>query len=552
MPERPANFAYQALPTTARETRADEYGPLDTEEDVDPLVATISTHEARHRKLQERHLSMIALAGMIGTGLFLSSGKALAHAGPLGCVLAFIIMGTVTASMEMSAFRPSSGGFVRHANLWLDKSSSIAIGWNFWYSMAITMPTELSAATTLLKYWNPEINQAIPISLFWMVIAIINFSPVSIYGEFEFYLACCKIALIVCFVITGAALDLGAYSGQDFIGLRYWQDPYPLFREYLAEGATGKFLGFWSAMLAAAFAFGNVQVVAMAGAETLNPRKSIPGALKKTFLRVVAFYVASIVVISLTVPANDERLYQPTGDVTHSPFIIAFSRAGLKAFPSLINGVVLSSAFSSGNSCSFLASRTLHGLAQDGHAPSAFLKLNRFGIPYVAVAASLSWGVVAYTSLNHGAFQAFLWLLSLVTTAGIVSWVIICVTYIRFWNGLRVQGIPRDDLPYKSPWQPYITYYALATNILILLFSGLDAFLPSFSWSKFWSSYFNCLFYPAFYLACKWWLKDSVIPLDAIDFHGELHLIEHDARLDAEGGDFHEPSTYDKFLNTFF
>lgn len=186
------------------------------------------------------------------------------------------------------------------------------------------------------------------ISLFWMVIAIINFSPVSIYGEFEFYLACCKvghqytydvpsvhgtsvkIALIVCFVVAGAALDLGVYSGQDFIGLRYWQDPYPLFRQYLAEGGTGKFLGFWSAMLAAAFAFGNVQVVAMAGAETLNPRKSIPGALKKTFLRVVAFYVASIFVISLTVPANDERLFQPTGDVTHSPFIIAFNRAGLK------------------------------------------------------------------------------------------------------------------------------------------------------------------------------------------------------------------------------
>ena len=185
-------------------------------------------------------------------------------------------------------------------------------------------------------------------SLFWTVIAIINFSPVSIYGEFEFYLACCKvrtrkyprfpvfiervrkIALIVCFVIAGAALDLGAYSGQDFMGLRYWQDPYPLFREYLIEGTTGKFFGFWSAMLAAAFAFGNVQVVAMAGAETFNPRKSIPAALKKTFLRVVAFYVASILVISLTVPANDERLYQPTGDVAHSPFLIAFSRAGLK------------------------------------------------------------------------------------------------------------------------------------------------------------------------------------------------------------------------------
>uniref|UniRef100_A0A8H8CN81 Amino acid permease/ SLC12A domain-containing protein n=1 Tax=Psilocybe cubensis TaxID=181762 RepID=A0A8H8CN81_PSICU len=281
---------------------------------------------------------------MIGTGLFLSSGKALAHAGPLGSVLAFMIMGTVTASIayisaEMSAFKPAEGGFVRHASMWLDRSSGVAIGWNFWYSLAITMPTEISAATTLLGFWKPTIHQFIPISFLWLIIMLINFSSARVYGEFEFYLAFVKIALIVCFVIAGILLDLGGLPGQTYVGFEYWSEPYTLFREYIATGLQGRFLGFWSAMISATFAYGNVQVVAIAGAETSNPRKSIPAALRKTFARVIFFYVASVLVISLLIPANDPRLYLPTGDVTHSPFVIAFNRAGIKAIPSVMNAI---------------------------------------------------------------------------------------------------------------------------------------------------------------------------------------------------------------------
>lgn len=134
----------------------------------------------------------------------------------------------------------------------------------------------------------------------------------------------------MCFIIGGVILDLGGFSGQDRLGFRYWQEPYPFFREYITTGFGGRFLGFWSAMITAAFAYGNVQVVAMAGAETENPRRTIPAALKKTFARAILFYVGSIFIISLTIPSNDERLHHPTSDITHSPFILAFSRAGFK------------------------------------------------------------------------------------------------------------------------------------------------------------------------------------------------------------------------------
>jgi len=133
----------------------------------------------------------------------------------------------------------------------------------------------------------------------------------------------------VTFIIAGLVLDLGGFPGQEGLGFRYWQQPYPLFREYISTGFRGQFLGFWSTMISAAFAYGNVQVVAIAGAETQKPRSSIPLALKRTFARVVVFYVASIFVISLTVPANDKRL-SGTEDVAHSPFVIAFSNVGFK------------------------------------------------------------------------------------------------------------------------------------------------------------------------------------------------------------------------------
>lgn len=136
------------------------------------------------------------------------------------------------------------------------------------------------------------------------------------------------------------------------------------------------------------------------------------------------------------------------------------------------------------------------------------------------------WGAVAYLSLNDGVYQVFLWLVSLVTTAGILSWIVIGVTYLRFYNALRVQKIPRDRLPYRSPFQPHITYYGLVMNILVLVFSGWLSFVPAFKPSLFLSNYLNCLIYPVLYFSCKAWFGDKMIPLGDIDFQTDLTLID--------------------------
>ena len=159
--------------------------------------------------------------------------------------------------------------------------------------------------------------------------------------------------------------------------------------------------------------------------------------------RVVIFYIISVLIMGMIVPSTDPSLTANSGTAA-SPFVIAFNRAGVKVLPSIINAVILTSAFSSGNSCTFLASRTLHGLALDGFAPRVMLRVNKWGVPYVCVAIASCFGALAYLGLGTTSLQAFEWLVNLVTTAGLIAWCIICVTYLRFYvSDLNVQTSTR-------------------------------------------------------------------------------------------------------------
>lgn len=220
---------------------------------------------------------------MIGTGLFLASGQAIATGGPVGALFGYISMGLITWAValmtgEISAFMPVTGGFVRHAAKFVQPALGAATGWNFWYTMAITAPAELSAAATVIQFWDTTTSPAVWFSVFIVVIMALNFSPVKAYGESEVFFAVLKILLIVGLIIAGIVVDLGGGPDRKRIGFRYWKSPGP-FVEYLAPGDTGKFLGFWSTLISAAYSYANVQVVALAGAETRNPRKVIPNAV---------------------------------------------------------------------------------------------------------------------------------------------------------------------------------------------------------------------------------------------------------------------------------
>ncbi|KAF8339069.1 amino acid transporter [Cantharellus anzutake] len=493
------------------------------------------------RGLRSRHIQMSSICGMIGTGLFLASGSALADAGPLGALESYSVMGLVTAAIaytsgEMSAFMPVSGGFVHHVTTFVEKDLGAAVGWNFWYSIGITQAVELVGASSLVSFWAPNINPAAWIGIFWVATLCANMGPVRYYGEVEFSFALIKIALILGLLLMGILIDTGAVGDHGAIGFRYWHRP-GAFQQlpYVSNGipshipgAFGRFLAFWSTLTNAAFAYGNVQVVGISGAETVNPRRAIPKAVSRTFIRVVFFYVAAIFILGLIVSSDDPALSAGGGTAARSPFVIAIKRAGIQALPGIVNAVVMTSALSSGISCVFLSSRTLVGLANDGHAPRFFLITNSFGTPWIAVLFTWSLGGFAFLSAQYTALKVLIWLVNLAAVAGLVCWVILCLAYIRMYAGIKAQGYSRSKLPYKSWPQPFLAWFGLVSCTVIVFFSGFQVFLKgNFTASGFLSNYINVFVFTGLYLLIKLYTRSwqIFIPADKIDL-SEFHLLE--------------------------
>ncbi|KAL5338022.1 amino acid permease/ SLC12A domain-containing protein [Aspergillus crustosus] len=505
-----------------------------TDLETGPGAPQLGESEEIKRDLQSRHINMIAIAGMIGTGLFLSSGQVIATAGPAGAFLAYIVMGFVTAGVayttgEITAFMPCTGGFVRHATRFVEPALGAATGWNFWYTMSISAPAEITAAATIVQFWNVDVNLAVWITVFGVFIVVVNFSGVRLYGESEVIFASLKIMLIIGLIIGGIVINAGGGPNHEYLGFRYWDEP-GAFNEYIASGSTGRFLAFWKVLLTSAFSYGNIQVVAISGSETRNPRKIIPRATQKTFIRVFVFYVLSIFIVGLIVRSDDPSLSISTGTAAQSPFVLAFTRAGISVLPHIINAIVCTSAISSASACMFIASRTLYGLSRDGHAPRFFQKCNRFGTPYYAVGLSCALMPLAYMVLgSSSASVVFGWFVNITTVAGLIGWVVIEVTYLRFWAGLRGQGFDRRDLPYRNFLQPYAAWATLFMVVMVVLFSGFDVFTTgNFTASGFLTSYLNIAIFAVLYIFFKIYLKSKIIPLREIDFQSEFNAIERE------------------------
>ena len=241
----------------------------------------LTTNEQRDlaRGLHQRHLQFIAIAGSIGTGLFLGLGGSIQTAGPLGSLLAYATVSLIVCAVqfalgEVSALLPVTGSFVRHAEFLLDPAAGVAIGWNIVYGNWLSIPAEISAICVLFQYWT-DINSALFIMLVIAITFAVGISFIGIYGEIEFFFAALKILLVIGLIILGLVIDLGGVPGQERIGVRYWKDPGP-FVEYIASGHWGQFLGYWAVLVNAVFSFAGTESLAMAAAETRNPRQNIP------------------------------------------------------------------------------------------------------------------------------------------------------------------------------------------------------------------------------------------------------------------------------------
>ncbi|KAK3386916.1 amino acid permease/ SLC12A domain-containing protein [Podospora didyma] len=465
------------------------------------------------RGLSGRHLNFIAIGGTIGTGFFIGSGVALNKAGPVGCLLSYLFVGTILYSVmvslgEMATFIPTAGAFSAYATRFVDSSLGFAVGWLYWFSWAMTYALSLTAAGLIVQYWDPSINIGILIAVFWVVFTAVNFLPVHIYGELEMWLSMLKVITIVGFIIFGICVA-GGVGDEGRLGFTYWVNPGP-FSEYIVEGAVGKFVGFWAVLIQASFAYQGAELVGVGAGEARDPRKTVPRAIKTTFWGILFLFCATIFIMGMIVRSDDGALLTEKSDASASPLVIAATRAGVDVLAHIINAVLLTAVLSAANSNVYSGSRILVALADEGQAPAIFKRTTKHGIPYMAVACTAAFGLLGFLNLSSEGGRVFNWFMNISGVAGLLTWAGTCLSFVGFRRAMEAQEIPRSELPYISPWQPWLAIYGLFFCLLVALTQGFTAFMP-WNTADFFAAYISLIIFVVLYLGHKIWFRDAFV-----------------------------------------
>ncbi|KAG8424694.1 hypothetical protein J3458_001466 [Metarhizium acridum] len=481
-------------------------------------------HDQLARGLKSRHIQFLALGGAIGTGLFIGSGGILSSTGPAPLFMAYISMMIIVwvvmnCLAEMVTYLPMRGITVPYfVDRFVDPSLGFAAGWNYWYAYAILIGAEATAAGIVIDYWGANVNIAVWITIVLAVILSLNIIAVSFFGEAEFWFASIKLITIMGLIILGIVIFFGGAPKSDgVLGFHYWNTP-GAFVDYKASGSTGRFLGYWHALVSAGFAFiTSPELIAIAAGETIAPRRNIPKAARRFVWRLAIFYGLGSLVIGIMVPSNDPKLLNADkADASASPFVIGIQNVGIPTLNHIINAAILTSAWSAGNSFLYSGSRILYSMALNGQAPKLFRITNRNGVPWVAVLATWSIGLLAYLNVSNSGAEVFTWFTNISTISGFVAWIIVMITYLRFRRAMFYNHL-FHSLPYKTPLQPYATYAALAVVTVLTITNGFQTFMP-FKAKDFVAAYITLPIFLMLYIGHKVWFRTSLyIPVDKID-----------------------------------
>ena len=475
-----------------------------------------------HKKLQGRHLQMIAIGGSIGTGLFVGSAGSFVAGGPAAVLIAFMLIGVmlfcvVHALGELAVLFPIQGSFSIYSARFIEPAWGFAMGWNYAMQWLIVLPLELSAAGIVIGFWNTGVNLGVYITIFFLLILAINLCGVRGYGEAEFLFSIVKVLAVVGFIILGIVIDVGGAPNGKYLGVETWRNP----------GAfSNGFHGLCAVFVNAAFSFAGTELVGLAAAETANPRKTLPKAAKQVFWRIAIFYIISLLLVGFIVPWNDERLINTDQVANRSPFVIAIQIGGIKVLPDIFNAVILIAVLSVGNSSTYGSSRTMAGMARAGLAPKWLGYVDRSGRPLTALGVALAFGLLAYINLAQDGSTIFNWLLAISALSSFFTWGSICFAHIRFRQAWAAQGHSLKEIPFRSVPGVIGSWFGLILNVLCLIAQFYVAIFPPGtgtrgSASDFFQAYLAVpviilfwLVYKAFNWNTTKWIKLSEMDLD--------------------------------------
>ncbi|MEN4637083.1 MULTISPECIES: aromatic amino acid transporter AroP [Pantoea] len=412
--------------------------------------------EALKRGLKNRHIQLIALGGAVGTGLFLGSASVIESAGPaviLGYAIAGFIAFLIMRQLgEMVVEEPVAGSFSHFAYKYWGNFAGFASGWNYWVLYVLVAMAELTAVGKYVQFWWPDFPTWASAAIFFVMINAINLTNVKVFGEMEFWFAIVKVVAVIGMILFGGWLLFSGHAGPQATVRNLWEQG-----GFFPHGIGGLVM----VMAIIMFSFGGLELVGITAAEADNPEVSIPKATNQVLWRILIFYIGSLAVLLSLMPWT-----RVTSEV--SPFVFIFHELGDAMVANALNVVILTAALSVYNSCVYCNSRMLFGLAQQGNAPKALLKVDRRGVPVltILVSAVATALCVLINYLMPG--EAFGLLMSLVVSALVINWAMISLAHLKFRRKKDQQGVTTRFKALLYPTGNWICLIFLAA-ILVLM-----------------------------------------------------------------------------------
>jgi L-asparagine transporter-like permease len=404
-----------------------------------------------HRELTPRQVTMIALGGAIGTGLFLGTTLAVGVAGP-AVVISYLIGAVVVYLMtlalgQLAVRHPTAGSFGVHAEIYQGPWAGFAVRWSYWFCQTIAIGGEVVASGVYMHQWFPALPLWIPVVLFSVMLVAINAMHVGAFGSLEYWFAMIKVVAIVAFILFGIAILAGVKHAA-VPGIAGYRPLTPM-----------GWKSVWLAVPLVMFSYLGTEIVAVTAGEAKDPETAVPRALRTTVVRLILFYVLAMALLMMLMPWRD---ISPD----RSPFVRVFEIIGVPGAASLMTIVVLTAALSAINTDLYLTSRMLFSLARSGDAPSIFGRLGKRGTPLAALLASAAgMGVAAIVSKAMPG-NAFVFLFGVAIFGGLFVWAMIFLTHLRFLQKERATARPRGA---AEPWRTVASAVGFTAMVAIIV-----------------------------------------------------------------------------------
>ena len=410
-------------------------------------MGNIPEHNVLNRSMKSRHLFMLSLGGVIGTGLFLNAGYTINQAGPGGALLGYLIGGLILYMVmvclgELAVHMPVTGSFQTYATRYISPSAGFSLGWMYFVGSAATAGVEFTAAGILMQHWFPDVPIWIWCAVFMVLLFSLNALTTRGFAEAEFWFAGIKVVAVILFIIIGFAAIFGLIPMEDRAT--------PLFSNLAPSGLFPAGIAIvFVTMMNVIFSYQGSELVGIAAGETENPEKNIPKAIRNILVRIIVFYIASIIVLSAIFPASELGLLA-------SPFVTLMEITGVPYAAGIMNFVILTAILSVGNSCLYASTRLLWAMANEGMAPKIFGRLSKRKVPFTALVFTMSFSLLSLLTSVMEADAVFILLMSIAAIAVTISWMGIALSQLMFRRKYLKEGGKLEDLKYKVPFYPFV------------------------------------------------------------------------------------------------